>query len=345
MQRLHSRLDITQGKIELAHGAGGRASDQLITQLFKKHFDNVLLAQNNDQAVFELPTGRLAMSVDSFVVSPLFFPGGDIGKLAVYGTVNDLAMGGATPLYLTVSFILEEGLPLSDLEKIVISMAAAAAETGVNIIAGDTKVVERGKGDGIFISTTGLGRVPCGLNLSGDQAKPGDVIILSGSLGDHGIAIMSQRENLQFETQIESDCASLLDLVMQMLTAAPGIRCLRDPTRGGLATTLNELAQQSQVGMLIDESALPVKVEVEAACELLGLSPLYVANEGKLVCVCDARDAAQLLETMRQHARGRDAVIIGQVQEDAHAFVQMKTKLGGYCLVDWLTGEQLPRIC
>lgn len=345
MQRLHSRLDITQGKIELAHGAGGRASAQLIEGLFKKYFNNVLLAQNNDQAVFDLQAGRLAMSVDSFVVSPLFFPGGDIGKLAVYGTVNDLAMGGATPLYLTVSFILEEGLPLSDLEKIVISMANAAAETGVSIIAGDTKVVERGKGDGIFISTTGLGRVPCGLNLSGDQAKPGDVIILSGSLGDHGIAIMSQRENLQFETQIESDCASLLDLVMQMLTAAPGIRCLRDPTRGGLATTLNELAQQSQVGMLIDESALPVKVEVEAACELLGLSPLYVANEGKLVCICDAMDAALLLETMRQHARGRDAAIIGQVQEDAHAFVQMKTKLGGYCLVDWLTGEQLPRIC
>ncbi|HEX4975224.1 MAG TPA: hydrogenase expression/formation protein HypE [Pseudomonadales bacterium] len=342
---MHSRLDITNGKIELAHGAGGRASSQLITQLFKKHFDNALLAQNNDQAVFEQPVGRLAMSVDSFVVSPLFFPGGDIGKLAVFGTVNDLAMGGAAPLYLTVSFILEEGLPLADLEKIVISMAAAAAQTGVKIIAGDTKVVERGKGDGVFITTTGLGRVPTGLNMSGDQARPGDVIILSGSLGDHGIAIMSQRENLQFETQIESDCASLFDLVAQMLKVTPGIRCMRDPSRGGLATTLNELAQQSQVGMLIHEEALPIKDQVQAACELLGLDPLYVANEGKLVCICAAGEAQLLLETMRKHVNGRDAAIIGEVIEDAHAFVQMKTQLGGYRLVDWLSGEQLPRIC
>lgn len=345
MLRLHSRLDLTNGKIELAHGAGGRASSQLITQLFKKHFDNALLAQNNDQAVFELPAGRLAMSIDSFVVSPLFFPGGDIGKLAVFGTVNDLAMGGATPLYLTVSFILEEGLPLADLEKIVISMAAAAAECGVKIVAGDTKVVERGKGDGVFITTTGLGRVPATMQVSGDQARPGDVIILSGSLGDHGVAIMSQRENLQFETQIESDCANLFDLVAQMLKVAPSIRCLRDPSRGGLATTLNELAQQSQVGMLIHENALPMKDQVQAACELLGLDPLYVANEGKLVCICAASEAQLLLETMRKHVNGRDAAIIGEVLEDSHCFVQMKTQLGGYRLVDWLSGEQLPRIC
>ena len=340
-----NRLDIKNGRVELVHGSGGRASAQLIEMLFKTHFDNDLLAQNNDQALFAVDTGRLVMTTDSYVVSPLFFPGGDIGSLAVHGTVNDLAMGGAVPLYLSVAFILEEGLALKVLEKIVISMARAATEAGVKIITGDTKVVERGKGDGVYISSTGIGRVPSAVNFSGDQAQPGDAIILSGSLGDHGIAIMSHRENLQFETQIVSDSASLADLVACMIEVVPGIRCLRDPTRGGLATTLNELAQQSRVGMLIHENTLPIKPQVSAACELLGLDPLYVANEGKLVCICDPNDARKLLGVMQQHPLGQDASIIGRVLADEHAFVQMETLLGGYRMVDWLSGEQLPRIC
>lgn len=340
-----NRLDIKNGRVELVHGSGGRASAQLIESLFKKHFDNDLLAQNNDQALFAVDTGRLVMTTDSYVVSPLFFPGGDIGSLAVHGTVNDLAMGGAVPLYLSVAFILEEGLELKVLEKIVISMARAATEVGLKIITGDTKVVERGKGDGVYINSTGIGRVPSTVNFSGDQAQPGDAIILSGSLGDHGIAIMSHRENLQFETQIVSDSASLADLVASMIEITPNIRCLRDPTRGGLATTLNELAQQSRVGMLIHENTLPIKPQVLAACELLGLDPLYVANEGKLVCICDSNDAHKLLGVMQQHPLGHDARIIGRVLADEHSFVQMETLLGGYRMVDWLSGEQLPRIC
>ncbi len=278
-------------------------------------------------------------------MSPLFFPGGDIGSLCVHGTINDVAMSGARPLYLAAGFVLEEGFPLADLKRIVQSMAAAAQDAGVPVITGDTKVVERGKGDGVFITTTGIGVVPPGVDISGDRARPGDRLIVSGSLGDHGVAIMSFRENLSFGTTIRSDSAALHGLVAAMLQAVPGIRCLRDPTRGGLATTLNEFARQSGVGMRIVESAIPVRPQVSAACELLGLDPLYVANEGKLVAVCAPEDAGRLVAAMRSHPLGREAAEIGEVTEDAQHFVQMQTAFGGVRMVDWLAGEQLPRIC
>ncbi|WP_407081668.1 hydrogenase expression/formation protein HypE [Methylomonas montana] len=319
---------------------------QLIDELFIKHFDNDLLCQHNDQALFNVPAGRLAISTDGHVISPLFFPGGDIGSLSVHGTLNDVAMSGAKPLYLAAGFILEEGLPLAVLEKIVISMAAAAKAAGTPIVTGDTKVVERGKGDGVFITTTGVGVVPDGVNISGDRARPGCAILVSGSIGDHGVAIMASRENLQFQTSIVSDSAALHGLVAELVAVAPSaLRCLRDPTRGGLATALNELAKQSGVGMVIDEAKIPVKAEVKAACEILGLDPLYVANEGKLVCICEADAAEALLAAMRQHPLGRDAAIIGNVIADLHDFVQMTTAFGGRRIVDWPVGEQLPRIC
>jgi len=287
----------------------------------------------------------LAISTDTFVVSPIEFPGGNIGSLAVHGTLNDVAMNGAQPLYLAASFILEEGYPLADLKRIVESMAAASREAGVPVVTGDTKVVEQGKGDGVFITTTGIGVVPHGVEISGHRARPGDAILVSGSIGDHGVAIMSLRENLSFETTIESDTAALHGLVAAMIEAVPTIRCLRDPTRGGLGTTLNEFARQSNVGMLILEAAIPVKPQVNAACEFLGLDPLYVANEGKLIAICPREDAQHLLAAMRTHPLGADAAIIGEVVEDPHRFVQMETAFGGRRVVDWLTGEQLPRIC
>nr|WP_305891815.1 hydrogenase expression/formation protein HypE [Methylomonas sp. WSC-6] len=334
------------GHVDLSHGGGGRAMTQLIDELFIKHFDNDLLRQHNDQALFSVPAGRLAISTDGHVISPLFFPGGDIGSLAVHGTLNDVAMSGARPLYLAAGFILEEGLPLADLERIVISMAAASKAAGTPIVTGDTKVVERGKGDGVFITTTGVGIVPEGVNISGNRASPGCAILISGSIGDHGVAIMAGRENLQFETSIVSDSAALHGLVADLVAVAPAaIRCLRDPTRGGLATTLNELAKQSGVGMAIAEDRIPVKAQVKAACEILGLDPLYVANEGKLVCVCEASAAETLLAVMQQHPLGRDAAIIGEVIDDPHGFVQMATTFGGRRIVDWPVGEQLPRIC
>ncbi len=340
------KLDIKNGKVDLSHGSGGRAMAQLISEIFAAHFANDLLAQGNDQAVFAAPPGRLAMTTDGYVVSPLFFPGGDIGSLAVHGTVNDLAMAGARPLHLSASFILEEGFPLADLERIAQSMGAAAREAGVKIVTGDTKVVERGKADGVFISTTGIGVLPDGLELSGDRAKPGDVILVSGTIGDHGVAIMSSRENLEFETQILSDSASLNGLVAEMVAACgPSLKLLRDPTRGGLAATLNEIAHQSRVGIRIVEDELPVKPEVAAACELLGLDPLNVANEGKLLAFVAVEAAEELLRVMRAHPLGRDAAIIGQAVEDPNFFVQMRTSFGGGRIVDWLSGEQLPRIC
>lgn len=345
LKRFPVRLNTRNDCVNMTHGSGGRAMAQLIEELFVKHFDNELLRQANDQASFAAPQGRMVMSVDGHVISPLFFPGGDIGSLSVHGTVNDVAMSGAKPLYLSAGFILEEGFPLADLERIVISMAKAATDAGVPVITGDTKVVEKGKGDGVFITTTGIGVVPEGINISGDLARPGDFILVNGSIGDHGVAIMSSRENLEFETTIESDSASLHTLIADMVNAVPDIHCLRDPTRGGLATTLNELAQQSGVGMNIRENDIPVKPAVSAACELLGLDPLYVANEGKLICICAADDAPKLLETMRQHPQGRESAIIGEVIEDEHGFVQMKTGFGGSRIVDWLAGEQLPRIC
>jgi hydrogenase expression/formation protein HypE len=345
--RLRSRkLDLKNGRVDLTHGSGGRAMAQLIGDIFRDAFDNDLLAQGNDQAVFDIPAGRLAMTTDGYVVSPLFFPGGDIGSLAVHGTVNDLAMAGARPLYLSASFILEEGFPLSDLQRIAQSMGAAAREAGVKIVTGDTKVVERGKADGVFISTAGIGVAPQGLLLSGEKARPGDIILVSGSLGDHGVAIMSSRQNLQFETQILSDSAALHDLVADMVAACgQDLRLMRDPTRGGLAATLNEIAHQSGVGIRIEEDSLPIRKEVAAACELLGLDPLYVANEGKLVAFVAAEAAEKLLAVMRAHVLGGDAAIIGHVVQDEHCFVQMTTSFGGERIVDWLSGEQLPRIC
>ncbi|MFZ0790716.1 MAG: hydrogenase expression/formation protein HypE, partial [Chromatiaceae bacterium] len=270
-RRFPVRLDLKRGTVDMSHGAGGRAMAQLITELFQAHLDNELLRQGNDQALFTPPPGRLVMSTDGHVIAPLFFPGGDIGSLAVHGTINDVAMAGARPLYLAAGFILEEGFPLADLARVVTSMARAAGEAGVPVVTGDTKVVERGKGDGVFITTTGVGVVPEGVEISGDRARPGDAILVSGYLGDHGVAVMSKRENLGFEVSIQSDSAALHGLVAAMVEAVPEIHCLRDPTRGGLATTLNELAYQSGVGMRIREAAIPVRPEVAAACELLGL--------------------------------------------------------------------------
>ncbi len=342
---LSSPLDLNHGVVDMSHGSGGRAMAQLIEQLFVEQFDNELLRQANDQALFDIPAGRMAMSVDGHVIAPLFFPGGDIGSLSVHGTINDVAMSGASPLYLSAGFILEEGFPLADLQRIIASMAEAANHAGVPVITGDTKVVEKGKGDGIFITTTGVGMVPEGVNISGDRATAGDAILVSGTLGDHGVAIMSSRENLQFETDIQSDSAALHTLIASMVEAVPEIHCLRDPTRGGLATTLNELARQSQVGMRLREAEIPVTTAVQGACELLGLDPLYVANEGKLVAICPADLAPHLLQVMQAHPLGQQAAIIGEVVEDPDGFVQMETRLGGSRVVDWLAGEQLPRIC
>ena len=338
-------VDFNNGRVDMSHGAGGRAMAQLIEELFLQAFDNEWLRQMNDQACFAAPAGRMVITTDSHVVSPLFFPGGDIGCLSVNGTINDVAMAGAHPLYLAAGFILEEGFPLAELKRIVLSMAGAAREAGVPVVTGDTKVVERGKGDGVFITTTGVGLVPPGIDISGDRAQPGDSVIVSGTMGDHGVAIMSFRENLSFGTTIGSDTAALHGRVAAMVQAVPGIRCLRDPTRGGLATTLNEFARQSGVGFRLMESAIPVRPQVSAACELLGLDPLYVANEGKLVAVCAPQDTERLLAAMRAHPLGREAARVGEVIEDAHHFVQMQTSFGGARLVDWLTGEQLPRIC
>ncbi|WP_421886197.1 hydrogenase expression/formation protein HypE [Methylibium sp.] len=340
-------LDIKNGRIDMGHGAGGRAAMQLIEELFLASFDNDYLRQGDDGAAFAIPQGeRMVMAIDGHVVSPLFFPGGDVGCLSVHGTINDVAMSGARPLYLAASFILEEGFPLVDLKRIVDSMAAAAREAGVPIITGDTKVVEQGKGDGVFISTTGVGVVPVGVDISGRNARPGDLLLLSGTIGEHGVAVLSQRESLEFETTIRSDTAALHTLVAAMLQAAPGgVRVLRDPTRGGLATTLNEIARQSGVGMLLQEDAIPVLPQVDAACELLGLDPLYIANEGKLVAACAPEAAEAVLAAMRAHPLGAQAARIGSVVEDAHRFVQMDTRFGGRRVVDWLSGEQLPRIC
>lgn len=345
MNMIDTKLPVRRGAVDMTHGGGGRAMAELIKDLFVRHLGNELLDQGNDAALFEVPAGRLVLSTDGHVISPLFFPGGDIGSLSVHGTLNDVAMAGARPLYLTAGFILEEGFPLADLERIVISMAEAARDAGVPVVTGDTKVVEKGSGDGVFITTTGLGIVPDGVHVSADRARPGQAIILSGSIGDHGVAILSKRENLEFETEIRSDTAALHGLVAKMVAAVPGIAVLRDPTRGGLAATLNEIARQAGVGMALEETAIPVKADVLAACELLGLDPLYVANEGKLVCLCAAGDAARLVEVMRAHPLGRDAAIIGAVTDDPHGLVQMRTGFGGARVVDWLAGEQLPRIC
>jgi len=330
--------------ILLAHGSGGKLSHELVQKKFLPYLANPALNKLDDSAVFEA-SGRLALTTDSYVVNPIFFPGGDIGKLAVCGTVNDLAMNGAKPLYLSLSAIIEEGFSVRELELIVQSIKKAAEEAEVSIIAGDTKVVNRGQADNLFITTSGVGMIPPGVDISGANAKPGDKVLLSGTIGDHGIAIMSQREGLKFGMTLESDCAPLNKLVSQMVAASSRIHCMRDPTRGGLATTLNELAQQSKVGIVVEEAKIPVKEEVKAACELLGLDPIYVANEGKLVAIADPADADKILARMRRNRYGRDAAIIGEVTAEHPGKVVMKTKLGPSRIVDMLSGELLPRIC
>lgn len=345
MNRINPVATFKTGAVDMTHGGGGRAMAELIDNMFLRHLKNPFLDQRHDSAIFSVPSGRLVMSTDGHVISPLFFPGGNIGSLAVHGTLNDIAMSGARPLYLTAGFILEEGFPLSSLEQIVISMAQAAHAANVAIVTGDTKVVEKGKGDGVFITTTGLGIVPDGVDIGIGQVRADQRIIVSGSIGDHGVAILSKRENLEFETTIRSDSAALHDLVAAMVEKVPSIAMLRDPTRGGVAATLNEIAQSAEIGILLDEALIPVKADVSAACELLGLDPLYVANEGKLLCFCEPDEEAALLETMRRHPLGRDAAAIGTVQADERALVRMETRFGGVRVVDWLAGEQLPRIC
>lgn len=343
---LGRKLDLRNGRVDLSHGSGGRAMARLIADVFHAAFDNDWLRAGNDQSAFDIAAGRMVMTTDGYVVSPLFFPGGDIGKLAVHGTINDIAMAGAQPLHMSASFIIEEGFPLADLRRIAQSMGDASRAAGVPIITGDTKVVERGKADGVFVSTTCVGVVPAELALSGDKARPGDVVLLSGSIGDHGVAVMSKRENLSFDTEVVSDTAALHELVAVMVAAAGSdIRLMRDPTRGGLAATLNEVANQSRVGVRIEEAAIPVVPQVAAACELLGLDPLFVANEGKLAAVVAPQAAERLLAVMRAHPLGAQASRIGEIVADDHCFVQMTTAFGGGRIIDWLSGEQLPRIC
>ena len=328
----------------LAHGSGGRLSHDLIEKKLPPPLANPMLNRLDDSATFEF-SGHLAFTTDSYVVNPIFFPGGDIGKLAICGTVNDLSMNGAKPLYLSLSLILEEGFSLSELDRIVGSIKAAAEEAEVRIITGDTKVVNQGQADKLFINTSGIGAVPLGIDISGANARAGDKIILSGTIGDHGIAVMCQREGFKFSTPVQSDCAPLNKLVSQMLKSSPRIHCLRDPTRGGLATVLNEFTQQSNVGIVLEEDKIPIKESVKAACELLGFDPLYLANEGKLVAIAEPGDAGKILAEMQQNIYGRDAAIIGEVSNAHPGMVLMKTKLGPSRVVDMLSGELLPRIC
>jgi hydrogenase expression/formation protein HypE len=332
-------------RIQMDHGAGGRASHDLVAKTFMPALANPILTELNDSALLNFQDVRLAMSTDSYVVDPIFFPGGDIGSLAVHGTVNDLAMRGAQPCYLSVGFILEEGLELTDLEKLLTSMAEAATEAGVQVVAADTKVVERGKADRIFINTAGVGIVAPGVDIAGQNGKPGDFVLINGPVGDHGIAVLSTREGLSFQTEIKSDSAPLNGLVSDMLEVSRNIHVLRDPTRGGVATALNEVAKQSAVGIELEESNLPVRPEVNAACELLGLDPLYVANEGKVLVVVAPEDAHQVLNKMRQHPLGRESCIIGRVVSEHPGRVVLHTGIGGRRIVDMLSGEQLPRIC
>jgi hydrogenase expression/formation protein HypE len=333
-------------QIVLGHGSGGRLTADLVNRVFLPAFQNDVLAALEDQATVRVDGGtRLAMTTDAFVVRPIFFPGGDIGRLAVHGTVNDLAVGGAEPRFLAAAFILEEGLELADLARVVESMRVACAEAHVTLVTGDTKVVDRGKGDQIFITTTGVGVVPSDRVLSIAAARPGDRVIVSGTIGDHGIAIMSVREGLEFETALESDSTCLTDLVRVMLEASPEIRCMRDPTRGGLASALNELAVASHVGVTLVELAIPIRREVASACEVLGLDPLYVASEGKLVAVVAPADADRVLAAMRKHPLGEHAAIIGEIVAEHPGMVTQRSRIGGERIVTMLAGEQLPRIC
>ncbi|MDD5338531.1 MAG: hydrogenase expression/formation protein HypE [Dehalococcoidales bacterium] len=332
-----------EDKILLAHGSGGKLMHDLI-QSFLSDIGNPMLDKMDDAAVFDVK-GKLAFTTDSYTVQPLFFPGGDIGKLSVCGTVNDIAMSGAKPLYLSLAFIIEEGLPVAELKKILGSIKKAAAEAGVKIVTGDTKVVNKGCADKIFINTAGVGIVPDGVNISAANARPGDKVILSGNIGDHGIAVLSQREGLKFTSPIPSDCAPLNGLAAEMLKATKNIRCMRDPTRGGLSTTLNDFAESSKVGINVAEGQIPIAKAVLAACELLGLDPLYIANEGKLVVVVPAKDAAAVLAAMKKHKYGKNACIIGEVTAEHPGRVVMKTALGASRIIDMPVGELLPRIC
>ncbi|MCS7259847.1 MAG: hydrogenase expression/formation protein HypE [Anaerolineae bacterium] len=332
--------------VTLAHGGGGRLSQLLIERMFVPAFANAVLETLHDGAVLELNGARLAFSTDSFTVSPLFFPGGDIGSLAVYGTVNDLAMCGARPLALAVGFILEEGLPMEELWRVIVSMQRAAVAVGVPIVTGDTKVVERGKGDGIFINTTGVGVVLPGVHIAPQRAVPGDRVLINGSIAEHGIAIMAQREGLAFETELVSDSAPLLDLVLRVLeVGGEHVHVLRDPTRGGVASALNEIAAKACVGIRLDEERIPVTEAVRGACEILGFDPLYVANEGKCIAIVAPEVADHVLETMRAHPQGAHAACIGEVVPDHPGKVFMRSRIGGLRVVDMLSGEQLPRIC
>jgi len=335
-----------EDRILLAHGSGGKLMHDLINRIFVSTLSNPILDKLDDSAVFKLSgNGRLAFTTDSYVVSPIFFPGGDIGKLAVYGTVNDLSMSGAIPLYLSLSFIIEEGLLITDLEKIVNSVHQAAVEAGVKIVAGDTKVVDQGSADKLFINTSGIGIVPSGVNVSGVNARPGNNIIVSGTIGDHGITIISQREGLKFSSALQSDCAPLNQLVAEMLQGSHRINCLRDPTRGGLATSLNEIAKQSGVGIEIQEELIPLRDEVRGACELLGLDPLYIANEGKLIAVVEEEAVEDILRRMKKQPYGERSVIIGQICSQHPGRVVIKTPYGSSRILDMLSGELLPRIC
>lgn len=332
-------------RIQMDHGAGGRASHDLVAKTFMPVLANPILKELNDSALLHFQDLRLAISTDSYVVDPIFFPGGNIGSLAVHGTVNDLAMRGAQPRYLSVGFILEEGLEITDLEKLVASMAEAAREAGVQVVAADTKVVERGKADRIFINTAGVGVIAPGVHIAGQNGKPGDFVLINGPVGDHGIAVLSTREGLSFQTDIQSDSAPLNGLVSEMLEVSRNIHVLRDPTRGGVATALNEVARQSAVGIELEESNLPVRPEVNAACEMLGLDPLYVANEGKVLVLVAPEDADLVLNKMRQHPLGTESRIIGKVVSEHPGKVVLQTGIGGHRIVDMLSGEQLPRIC
>ncbi len=331
--------------VQLAHGGGGRLTQQLVEEMFLPAFRDRELDSRHDGAVLDIPRGRLAFTTDSYVVRPLFFPGGDIGTLAVYGSVNDLAMCGARPLYLSVGFILEEGLPMDTLRRVVQSMKAAAAEAGVRLVTGDTKVVDRGKGDGIFINTAGVGVVEHNLVIAPRSVRPGDWIVLSGDIGRHGIAVMAVREGLEFECRIESDCAPLSGLVLSMLERGIEVRCLRDLTRGGLASALVEIAEAAGLEIRIEEPAIPVREDVRGACEMLGFDPLYVANEGRFICFVPPAEAEKTVALMRSHPLGRDAAAIGSVTEGRAGLVSMKSRIGASRIVDMLSGEQLPRIC
>jgi len=331
--------------IQLAHGSGGRLSAELVSRFFLPRFGNETLNRLEDQAVVDFPQGRLALTTDSFVVDPLFFPGGDIGDLAINGTVNDVCMSGATPRYLAAAFIIEEGLPMATLHRILLSMEKAAKSAGVQIVTGDTKVVNRGCCDKLFITTTGVGLVPAGVNISAANLKAGDKVILSGTIADHGMAILTSREGLSFASRVQSDTAALNGLVARMLQASPAIHAMRDPTRGGIATTLNEFAAASRVGIVLEEAAIPVRPEVRGACEVLGIDPMYVANEGKLVAVVPAEVADQMVAAMRSHPLGREAAIIGEVAAENRGMVVMRNALGAQRIVDMPVGEQLPRIC